>query len=249
MAVRLFVGNLPYSVTEAQLKELFSAVGPVSGVWLPTDRDTGRPRGFGFVEFDDRALAEEAIRKFHNQPFGGRNLAVNEARPPERGAGGPPPRSSGFDGPRAGSAPPPRDRPPSAGGAQDFRRPPPRRDAPATGDPFALPGAEEGRKDRSRNFGPGAKKGAKKRGRDFDRVRGPKGPLRATGGGRFFGGEDDYEGEDENDLIEDDDDLVGESSDEEPPEEGDDDLPEEGDGIGDDLPEASDDAPDEPSGR
>lgn len=80
MAVRLFVGNLPYNATEAALRELFSGVGPLSYIYLPIDRDSGKPRGFAFVEFSDRAHAEEAIKKFNNQIFMGRPLAVNEAR-------------------------------------------------------------------------------------------------------------------------------------------------------------------------
>jgi len=80
MAVRLFVGNLPYNATEAALREHFSAVGPLSYIYLPTDRDSGKPRGFAFVEFAERAHAEAAIRKFNNQMFMGRPLAVNEAR-------------------------------------------------------------------------------------------------------------------------------------------------------------------------
>ena len=69
MAVRLFVGNLPYSATEAALRELFSAVAPLSYIYLPIDRETGKPRGFAFVEFGDRSQAEEAIRRFNNQLF------------------------------------------------------------------------------------------------------------------------------------------------------------------------------------
>src|SRR6267143_6326025 len=80
MAVRLFVGNLPYSATEAALREHFSSIGPLSYIYLPMDRETGKPRGFAFVEFSDRAHAEDAIRRFNNQPFMGRPLAVNEAR-------------------------------------------------------------------------------------------------------------------------------------------------------------------------
>ena len=80
MAVRLFVGNLPYSATEAALREHFSAIGPLSYIYLPLDRETGKPRGFAFVEFSERAQADEAIRKFNNQLFMGRPLAVNEAR-------------------------------------------------------------------------------------------------------------------------------------------------------------------------
>jgi RNA recognition motif-containing protein len=80
MSVRLFIGNLPYNATEANLREHFSVVGPLSYVSLPTDRATGKPRGFAFVEFSDRAGAEEAIRRFNNQPFMGRQMTVNEAR-------------------------------------------------------------------------------------------------------------------------------------------------------------------------
>jgi len=80
MAVRLFIGNLPYDVTEAELRAHFAAVGPLASLALPTDRDTGRPRGFAFVEFRERADAEEAIRHLHNQAFKGRPLAVSEAR-------------------------------------------------------------------------------------------------------------------------------------------------------------------------
>jgi len=77
---RLFVGNLPYEATGAELKVLFSTVGPVSFVSLPVEREGGKPRGFAFVEFPDPAHAAEAIRRFHNQSFKGRALAVTEAR-------------------------------------------------------------------------------------------------------------------------------------------------------------------------
>lgn len=77
---RLFVGNLPYNATAAELKEFFSSVGLVSSVSLPVERESGKPRGFAFVEFPDHAHAQEAVRRFHNQPFNGRALVVNEAR-------------------------------------------------------------------------------------------------------------------------------------------------------------------------
>lgn len=77
---RLFVGNLPYDATAAELKEFFSSVGLVSFVSLPVERESGRPRGFAFVEFSDPTHAKEAVRRFHNQLFKGRALAVNEAR-------------------------------------------------------------------------------------------------------------------------------------------------------------------------
>jgi len=78
--VRLFVGNLPYDATAAELREFFSSVGLVSAVSLPVERESGKPRGFAFIEFPDSAHAQEAVRRFHNQPFKGRPLAVSEAR-------------------------------------------------------------------------------------------------------------------------------------------------------------------------
>ena len=108
MAVRLFVGNLSYSTTEADLRTYFATVAPPSHVVLPVDRETGRPRGFAFVEFLDRAHAEQAIQKFNGQALNGRPLSVSEARAREdRGPGGPPrpggppgaPRPGGFSGP------------------------------------------------------------------------------------------------------------------------------------------------------
>ncbi len=102
MAVRLFVGNLSYATTEADLRTYFGTVAPPSQVVLPVDRETGRPRGFAFVEFQDRGHAEQAIQKFNGQMFNGRPLAVSEARAREdRGPGrilGP--RPGGFSGPR-----------------------------------------------------------------------------------------------------------------------------------------------------
>ena len=114
MAVRLFIGNLPYTATEADLREHFSAVAPPSHIVLPVDRYTGRPRGFAFVEYTDPAHAAEAIKRFNGQPFSGRPIAVSEARPREERSPGP--RPPGSYGPRTpigdGFAPPPRgDRP------------------------------------------------------------------------------------------------------------------------------------------
>jgi RNA recognition motif-containing protein len=80
MAVRLFIGNLPYDVTEAELRAHFAAIGPLSFLALPMDRDTGKPRGFAFIEFSARADAEDAMRRLNNQLFKGRPLAVSEAR-------------------------------------------------------------------------------------------------------------------------------------------------------------------------
>jgi len=101
MSVRLFVGNLVYDATDAELTELFSPVGKPVSVRILTDRETGRPRGFGFVEFSDAAQAKEAVRRFHQQLFKGRPLVVNEARAREAGSGsratpfGPPARAAG----------------------------------------------------------------------------------------------------------------------------------------------------------
>ncbi len=110
MAVRLFVGNLPYETSEAEIREHFASVGELSQVFLPVDRDTGRPRGFAFVEFADAAMAEEAIRRLNSQPFKGRMLAVNEARARESRppVGSAPPRR--FE-PRADFVPGVADRP------------------------------------------------------------------------------------------------------------------------------------------
>ena len=91
MAVRLFIGNLPYDATDAELRAHLGVIAPPSEVVLPLDRETGRPRGFAFVEFTERAVAEEVIRRFNLQPFKGRNLAVSEARAREDRPAGPRP--------------------------------------------------------------------------------------------------------------------------------------------------------------
>lgn len=97
--VRLFVGNLPYQATEDDLRTHFSQVGQPTQIVRPLDRETGRARGFAFVEYAERAVAEDAIKKFDGQLFMGRPLAVSEARAREdRGPGGPP-RPGGYGGP------------------------------------------------------------------------------------------------------------------------------------------------------
>ncbi len=89
MGRKLYVGNLPYSATEDQLRDHFSAAGAVDTVTVVRDNATGRARGFGFVEMVSDAEAQKAIEMFNEQPMGGRNLAVNEARPkPAFGGGG-----------------------------------------------------------------------------------------------------------------------------------------------------------------
>jgi RNA recognition motif-containing protein len=83
MANRIYVGNLPYGVTEAELREYFSTIGPLSYISIPTDRETGRQRGFAFLEFKERAQADEAIRCFDKKSFKGRYLSISEARAKE----------------------------------------------------------------------------------------------------------------------------------------------------------------------
>jgi RNA recognition motif-containing protein len=145
---------------------------------MPVDRETGRPRGFAFVEFADRALAEQVIKRFDAQPFQGRNLAVSEARaredrpprpPGQGGFGGP--RPGGFSGPRPGSG--------FGGGGGGFS---PR--------PGGMPSGPGGR-DRSANFGPpappkrlrGAKKGSQQEHK-------PRGPIKEKTGGRIYAVDD-----------------------------------------------------------
>ena len=84
---KLYVGNLPFSATEDAVRTLFSEVGPVESVSLITDRDTGQPRGFGFVQMS-QADASRAIQALNGKDFGGRPLRVNEAQERERGGGG-----------------------------------------------------------------------------------------------------------------------------------------------------------------
>src|SRR5947207_2395437 len=106
MPVRLFVGNLPYDAAEEDIRAHFSAAGNVLNVFVPLDRETGRKRGFAFVEFNDLAQAQEAIRLFSNQSFKGRPLAVNEARAKESrppGPGGPGAPGGFRPGPRPAS--------------------------------------------------------------------------------------------------------------------------------------------------
>ena len=85
MSKKIYVGNLPFTATEDEVRELFSQHGAVHSVALITDRDTGRPRGFGFVEMDD---AEAAISALDGKEMGGRELRVNEAQDKRGGGGG-----------------------------------------------------------------------------------------------------------------------------------------------------------------
>ena len=178
MPVRLFVGNLPYDATEEDIRAHFSTAGNVLNVFVPLDRETGRKRGFAFVEYNDNAQAQEAIRLFNNQPFRGRALAVNEARAKESrppGAGGPVggfrpgprPAPSGFRPAGPGGAPPPR----------DFDRPDPALDA-------------AGRDKHSRKFGPDAKP-FKNRNQKVFRPEGGKRALKERMSGQLYSMDDD----------------------------------------------------------
>jgi len=176
LAVRLFIGNLPYGATEADLRAHFAPVAEPSHVVMPVDRETGRPRGFAFVEFADRANAEEVIKRFDAQPFQGRSLAVSEARAREdRPPGGfaPRPPGGGFGGPRPGGFGGPR---PGGGGF-----------GPRPG-PGGPPGP--GGRDRSANFGPPAPPKRLRGKKGTQQEHKPRGPIKERSGGRIYAVDD-----------------------------------------------------------
>ena len=185
MSVRLFIGNLPYAASEADLREHLSSVGEPTQIVLPVDRETGRPRGFAFVDYADRAVAEAAISKFDQQPFKGRPLAVSEARPrEERGPGGP--RPGGYGGPRPGGFSGPR--PGGSGG-------------PGGGGFTPRPGGYSPRPDsgggspssaRNRNFGPDAPPKNKRKPPRKESERGPKGPIKERPVSRLYENDEDW---------------------------------------------------------
>jgi cold-inducible RNA-binding protein len=183
VSVRLFIGNLPYAASEAELREHLSSVGEPSQVVLPVDRETGRPRGFAFVDYADRSVAEEAIRRFNQQPFKGRPLAVSEARPrEERPPGGP--RPGGFGAPRPGGAGPP------AGGFGGPR--PGGFSGPRPADSGGAPSQS-----RSKNFGPDAPPKNKRKPPRKDADRGPRGPIKERPVGRLYDADEDWRAEDD----------------------------------------------------
>lgn len=188
--VRLFVGNLPYQATEDDLRTHFAQVGKPTQIVRPLDRETGRARGFAFVEYAERTEAEAAIKSFDGQLFMGRPLAVSEARAREdRGPGGPPrsggygaPRPGGFGGGGGGYG----------GGGGGFGGPRP------SGGGFGgpRPGQTEGGHQRQKDFGPPAPPKDKKKPFKKNEEK-PRGPIPTKFTGRTF----DLDDTDEDDSI------------------------------------------------
>lgn len=98
--MNIYVGNLPYSMTDGELQDMFAPHGVVASVRVVTDRDTGRAKGFAFVEMNDATEAQAAIEALNGVQQGGRTLVVNEARPRDER----PARSGGFGGGRERSS-------------------------------------------------------------------------------------------------------------------------------------------------
>ena len=88
MSKKIYIGNLPFSSTEADLKDVFGRHGAVDSVNIITDRETGRPRGFAFVEMEEASAAADAIRALDGSDLGGRNIKVNEAQDRRSGGAG-----------------------------------------------------------------------------------------------------------------------------------------------------------------
>jgi RNA recognition motif-containing protein len=178
--VRLFIGNLPYTATDDDLRAHFSQVAPPTQVVRPLDRETGRARGFAFIEYAERAHAEEAVKRFDGQLFMGRPIAVSEAR--AREAGGPPRPAGGYAPrpPGGGFTPRP------SGSGEGFSRP---------GGGFR--GGDAGPEvpaNRARNFGPPAppkKKGGK--GGFVKKEDKPRGPIPTKHTGRMYALEEEEE--------------------------------------------------------
>jgi cold-inducible RNA-binding protein len=99
MGKKIFVGNLPFTATSADLETLFSEMGTCESASVVTDRDTGRSRGFGFVEMSSASEADKAIASLNGRDLQGRQINVSEAKAREGGGGGRP-RSGGFSGRR-----------------------------------------------------------------------------------------------------------------------------------------------------
>ena len=112
--MKLYVGNLAFTTSNSELEELFGQVGTVESATVVEDRETGRSRGFGFVEMSSKEDGEKAIEELNGKEFGGRELKVNEAKPREnrgfgggggqRGGGGGNWNSGGYGGGRSGNS-------------------------------------------------------------------------------------------------------------------------------------------------
>lgn len=86
--MKMYVGNIPFSTSDDELRDLFGEFGAVTDVHIPQDRESGRPRGFAFVTLDSKEAMDNAIKDLDGAEFGGRNLRINEAKPREEGGGG-----------------------------------------------------------------------------------------------------------------------------------------------------------------
>ena len=190
--VRLFVGNLPYQATEEDLRTHFSQVGQPTQIVRPLDRETGRARGFAFVEYAERSAAEEAIKKFDGQLFMGRPLAVSEARAREdRGPGGPP-RPGGGYAPRPGGG---GFGGGGGGGGGGFGGPRPGGGFGGGGGGYTGAGAGAGQA-RQKDFGPPAPPKDKKKPFKKNEDK-PRGPIPTKFTGRMY----DLDGTDDEDAI------------------------------------------------
>jgi cold-inducible RNA-binding protein len=191
LAVRLFIGNLPYGASEADLRGHFAPIAEPTHVVMPVDRETGRPRGFAFVEFAERSVAEQIIEKFNAQPFMGRNLAVSEARAREDRPPGPRP-GGGYGGPRPGGG----FGGPRPGGGGGFGGPRPGGGGFGGGGFGGPRPSGPGGRDRSANFGPPAPpkrlRGGKKTSQQEHK---PRGPIKERTGGRIYAVDDLDDGE------------------------------------------------------
>lgn len=200
-SVRLFVGNLPYQATEDDLRTHFSQVGQPTQIVRPLDRETGRARGFAFVEFADRAAAEEAIKRFDGQLFMGRPLAVSEARAREDRGPSSGPRPGGYGGPRPGGPGGGFGGPRPGGG---FSAPRPGSGAGYGGGGFGGPRPGEGgpAPARTRDFGPPAPPKGKRSKQTFKKDENrPRGPIPTKFTGRMYDLDDMEKDEDTVDAL------------------------------------------------
>jgi RNA recognition motif-containing protein len=192
--VRLFVGNLPYQATEDDLRTHFAQVGKPTQIVRPLDRETGRARGFAFVEYAERPEAEAAIKQFDGQLFMGRPLAVSEARAREdRGPGGPP-RPGGFSGPRPGGFGGGGGG--FGGGGGGFGGPRPGGFSGGGGGGYSGGGAPGAGQARQKDFGPPAPPKDKKKPFKKNEDK-PRGPIPTKFTGRMY----DLDGTDDDDAI------------------------------------------------